>query len=287
MTGYLRISEYFKSDMPLALARIGRHGLAGLHGHEFSEIAIILSGTGIHFTETDEYEISAGDVLAVPRGMAHGYRDVRGLGLVNLLFISEKLRPHLLDLRENPAYHALLTLEPERRRRGSFHGRLHLSPERLSRASALIDAVEAEIGGTEPGRVALAVAYFVQLLGYLCRCYGSAPGAEARELVRLGGALGLMESSFAAELPLVELARAAHMSERNFLRAFRKATGVTPLDYLTELRLRKACRLLATTTQRVTEIAFACGFNDSNYFARKFRQKLGQTPGGYRKTNRA
>jgi transcriptional regulator GlxA family with amidase domain len=67
---------------------------------------------------------------------------------------------------------------------------------------------------------------------------------------------------------------------------FKQNTGLTPNDYLQRLRIAKARELLTTTSQSVTEIAFAAGFASSQYFSRVFRKYTGQMPSEYRRRHR-
>ena len=62
-----------------------------------------------------------------------------------------------------------------------------------------------------------------------------------------------------------------------------RETGQNFVKYLTDYRLREACRLLRTTTLGVSEIAARLGFGDALYFSRRFRQKTGSSPSQYRK----
>ena len=59
--------------------------------------------------------------------------------------------------------------------------------------------------------------------------------------------------------------------------------SVTRDTYLLDLRLRVAAEKLMSEKSTVTDIAFQCGFNDSNYFTKLFRRKYGQSPRAFRK----
>jgi AraC-like DNA-binding protein len=76
-----------------------------------------------------------------------------------------------------------------------------------------------------------------------------------------------------------------HLTESNFCKFFKKATGKTYSDYLNEMRINEACRLLVQTEKSVNQIAFDCGFETLSYFNRVFLNKKGITPSGYRKQN--
>jgi len=86
-----------------------------------------------------------------------------------------------------------------------------------------------------------------------------------------------------AELTVPALARRAHMSPRNFARAFRRETGVTPAAYVEAQRVEAARRLLETTAGNVAEVAAACGFGRPETMHRAFRRVLGVAPAQYRR----
>lgn len=79
-----------------------------------------------------------------------------------------------------------------------------------------------------------------------------------------------------------ELAAHFSLSQRSLNRRFRKATGVTPLEYLNNLRLASTRDLLKTTNLSITEVALHTGFQDISYFCRLFKQKIKTTPSDYR-----
>ncbi len=75
------------------------------------------------------------------------------------------------------------------------------------------------------------------------------------------------------------LVRLSHMSRRNFFRNFKQATGSSPVEYLICLRLRHAVDQLIHSDRSIAEIAATCGFYDSNFFCKKFREHYNITPG--------
>ncbi len=83
-------------------------------------------------------------------------------------------------------------------------------------------------------------------------------------------------------LTLDDLARAACLSPTHLLRAFKQVFHQTPYQYLTGLRLARACHLLTSTSLSVTEIGLAVGFESLGSFSWLFRQRLGLSPQAYR-----
>ena len=81
------------------------------------------------------------------------------------------------------------------------------------------------------------------------------------------------------------LAEQAGISEVYFRRLFRETYGVTPKQYIVDMRLRLARQLLTNTDNSIGEIADCCGFSSVYYFSRAFHQAAGQTPTDYRRDN--
>jgi AraC-like DNA-binding protein len=279
----LKIDEWFHPDgFPISVERRDPQEHFEPHAHEFSELVIVTGGKCLHVTGSESWEIAAGDVFVVAGQREHEYRDLVDLRLVNILYQPNKLKVSLFDLPSVAGYHALFTLEPSRNIRQPTKGRLHLTGKELSQVIELADRLDSELKNREPGFGFMATATFMQIIGYLSRCYGRNPSPDGRALLRIGEALSHLERNIHREVDLDELANIAAMSRRSFLRVFQSATGTSPLAWVIEQRITRACNLLRHTDRQVTEIAFDVGFNDSNYFTRQFRKITGLSPRDYR-----
>jgi len=93
---------------------------------------------------------------------------------------------------------------------------------------------------------------------------------------------GFIESNFRKPLVVEALARAHHMSERNFLRRFKAATGRTPGNYLQATRISVAKHMLESGSRSVQAISEAVGYEDVAFFRALFRRETGLTPAEYR-----
>lgn len=87
----------------------------------------------------------------------------------------------------------------------------------------------------------------------------------------------------AAPIGVEDLARVAGLSRYHFTRLFKAHTGLAPMAWLLDQRIREATRLLRTTALSLKEISARCGFSDPGYFGRLFSHRTGQTPGEYRR----
>lgn len=92
----------------------------------------------------------------------------------------------------------------------------------------------------------------------------------------------LGERRYADGIDVADLAHEAGMSRHHFARSFARHLGSTPSEWLTDLRMREATRLLRAGDQSVAEIGRACGFADPAYFCRAFRRRIGLSPGEFR-----
>ncbi len=95
-------------------------------------------------------------------------------------------------------------------------------------------------------------------------------------------ALRLVGADLEKNWTLSEVARAVNINPSYFSDVFRKKTGSTFTDHLARLRVEKARTLLESTSLRVSEIAYSCGFRSISQFNRRFKEITGKTPGEVR-----
>lgn len=91
-----------------------------------------------------------------------------------------------------------------------------------------------------------------------------------------------LEKNYEEPIKLSDAAALVNMSESAFSHFFKKKTNTTFIDYLTNLRIARACQMLTETSQTIAEICYSCGFNNLSNFIRTFKKKKGSTPNEYR-----
>lgn len=92
-----------------------------------------------------------------------------------------------------------------------------------------------------------------------------------------------IEDNYGRDLPLEEVAKSVGLSPSYFSSSFKRETGRSVVEYITEFRVEKAIELLCTTNFNTSEVAYRVGFNDPKYFARIFKKSVGVTPSLYRR----
>jgi AraC-like DNA-binding protein len=90
--------------------------------------------------------------------------------------------------------------------------------------------------------------------------------------------ISFIRQNYHKDITLKEIASLVNMPEVSFSRMIRKHTNRTFIEWLNDIRLSHASRLLINTTYTVAEISYMCGFNNLSYFNRVFRRKNGCTP---------
>lgn len=258
-----------------------------LHSHDYTEIVIILGGTAGHLIGEKVYPVASGDVYVLQGNQEHGFREAsKDLRVCNVMYRPELFNFPLEKLGTMPGYQALFVLEPARRRDSEFRSLLRLDSAHLKEVLEKVHRLRLEMETRSPGFECTTQAYLLDLIVYLSRTYSKSPETSTAGLLRFSEAIAWMEENFMKHSTVDELARRAAMSERHFLRMFRKTFGVSPLDHLIHLRIRHSAELLQTGKCNVTEAAYKSGFSDSNYFSRQFRRIMSMPPRQYRNAKR-
>jgi len=253
------------------------------HSHGFDELVIILKGTAIHVIDEQKFPVKAGDVFVISQNHKHQYQEMHGLALANILFDPKTLEIAQWDIRTLPGFHALFSLEPAFRNQHNFRSRLQLSASQLSRANELVHDLTRETEIRNPGYRVMAKGLFMQLAVQLSRAYSAKPTEESIDLLRIGDAIAHIETHYIEKMTIANLAGKSHLSQRHFTRVFQECIGRSPIEHLMHVRCQKAAELLKGTDRTITDIAYDCGFSDSNYFARQFRKATEHAPSEYRK----
>jgi AraC-like DNA-binding protein len=109
---------------------------------------------------------------------------------------------------------------------------------------------------------------------------------DRAEPVEIWKARKFIEEHSGEELSLRKVAKTANISANHLSEKFKQVTGVNFVDYIALTRFEKACHLLLNSNLRISEIAFAVGFQSLSQFNRVFKKLSGKSPSAYRAANR-
>ena len=101
-------------------------------------------------------------------------------------------------------------------------------------------------------------------------------------LDKLKQVIGYIHQNYTGVISLQTLSKICYMSPNYFCHYFKQEIGKTPISFINEYRIEKACEMLSETALPVSEISFSFGFENFSYFIRKFREYKGVTPKKYR-----
>lgn len=107
---------------------------------------------------------------------------------------------------------------------------------------------------------------------------GSLQARNAMRNKHLAAAVKIMKENLEAPMPPVQIADDLGISVRQLERLFGKHLNTTPKRYFVEMRLERARHLLVQTEMSITDIAFACGYENVGHFSRTYRMAYGVTP---------
>ncbi|HPU62655.1 MAG TPA: AraC family transcriptional regulator, partial [Mobilitalea sp.] len=94
-----------------------------------------------------------------------------------------------------------------------------------------------------------------------------------------------IEENYNKDISLDEVSRKVDISPYYFSKLFKEETGVNFIDYLTNIRIEKAKKLLLYSDMNIKNICLDIGYSDPNYFSRIFKKQVGLTPTEFREMN--
>ena len=248
------------------------------HYHPEYELTYIVKGSGYRIVGNSYAYFTAGDLVLLGSNVPHtwsGKRDDEEQSEAIVIQFSKQFITPFLQLEESTAIKQLLAHAD----RGiSFEAKDDLVSQLMNlTAAAGMDRVlqllsVLDVLAKTPNKPIASNAFHTIL----------SPKSE----LRINKVCLHLQNHFTQKLSLQEIANLVFMTESNFCKFFKKSTGKTYSDYVNELRINEAARLLVQTEKSISQIAFDCGFETLSYFNRVFFTKKACTPSAYRSTNR-
>jgi AraC family L-rhamnose operon transcriptional activator RhaR len=245
------------------------------HSHDYLEIAFVVGGNGVHLSAAEEKRTRIGDGWLLFPGAWHSYLEPSSLDICNCCFAESLLKRELIALSHLPAASKLLWQQDIITvRRTPLH--FQVKTEMFDSFLALWKNVDSAT--TAPRQIAALLLFLEVVVGYLT--------VEEKLSVAIHPAVlkvtKLLEADIQRRWRLEEMADSVGLAPNYFHRVFKQQMGLAPIAYLTRLRAESAARLLLQTGLSIAEIGRSVGWDDPNYFARRFRDVYGQSASEYR-----
>ena len=254
------------------------------HFHPEVELVSILKGSGTQFIGNDIDHFNEGDMVIVGSNLPHLWRcdddyfakenTLKAESLV-IHFMPDVLGETFMHLPENKLIIDLLKRAKQGIKiKGVTKEKIHSYMQTLLLAK----------GGER-------LILLLQILNTLSFSKDLEPIAannmekphSAKEGERMNAVFQYLIDNFSKTVSLDDIAAQAHLTPNAFCRFFKARTKKTFSQYLLEMRISPACKLLADTEKSIGNICLECGFNNSSHFNRHFKQLNGCTPLEYRK----
>jgi YesN/AraC family two-component response regulator len=248
-----------------------RGSVATQHYHNSFELYYMKNGRCSYFIHDRSFDGVSGDIILIPTGTIH--RTNYGT------------KPHsrlLINFRED--YVSAKILEE-----AISLGYLYRNKNLSAMVEEIFSLIEAEYERNDDITPHALKVYTEQILLLMIR------NANAKKQEKNGNAIvehtmRYIQQNYATDIRLSDVAKRMNVSPEHLSRLFKKETSFGFSEYLTLYRLQRAEYILMNEPGRaICDIAYACGFNDSNYFSYRFKEQYGISPskarGGFNAPN--
>ena len=248
------------------------------HNHEFFEMNIVLSGRGVHDIENNRLSVKTGDVFVIPPHVTHSYTDSDDLTVYHLLWHKDFILQNQEEAHRVRGFLQLTEIEPFLRNNMGETYFLHLSHSQLEQLKSDLTLVDDDGGFTweeyAPMKYHTTWKILYWLSGLLYHQNSVAGRATVhKNEVPVIRALDYIHRHYDRRIAIDELCQKAYLSRSTFLRSFRTVCGMSPIEYLSDYRCRKAIEMLETASCSKTEIAHSCGFYDLSHMERMLKKR--------------
>lgn len=230
------------------------------HYHHAFEIYYMKDGMCNYFIGNRSYQVLPGDLILIPEGTIHR-TNYNGIAHTRLL------------INCSPEYIPASVAE-----RISSIGNLYRNSQVLDQVDEIFAKIENEYENADVLSSDVLRCYTAELFFLLLRNENEHEHDHDESNI-VSQALKHIQRNYMNEVKLSAVAKMLSVSAEHLSRVFKKETGFGFNEYLTILRLQKAEYMLRNEPGRaVCEVAYACGFNDGNYFSYKFKEAYGVSP---------
>ena len=275
-----RISHVFST-----VSKETREDESGCHpnSHDYFEVGMIISGSGIHSVDGNHIPCKSGDIYIVPSGVEHQY----SLADNSEPLVIRKLLFYLNDWFKFDTS----VIGSKRYCYGVFNDGFTVAYAMLNasmrdKVYTIMDSIECELLEKEDEWHSIVRSYLIQLFIFLGRYINNSKKntqANAKDASLVSDASEIIENEFEnSELSLDTIAKRLFVSSSHLSRSFKTQKGRLFSEYLREVRLSHAAKLLKESDMNVDKIVLSCGYRDLSSFYRNFRETYEMTPQIYR-----
>jgi len=248
------------------------------HQHIEYELILFTEGSGLSFVgnAVDEFEVD--DIFFLGSNLPHTFqKSTEDLitSAVVIHFRDDFWGQDFLNLPESKSVKKLLAT--------SAHG-MKITGETKAILKPYIKALESESGFSKIVRLCECLQILAETKDYSLVSTQQIKALNPHEQKRIDNIFQYTMANFKSPIELTVIANIANMSVPAFCSYFKKRTRKTYLDFVHEIRIGYACKLLLSTQMSILDICYESGFETIANFNRQFLRRKGMTPGKFRKS---
>lgn len=249
------------------------------HYHPQYEIYYLLSGDRNYFVQNRVYRIQRGDLVLINTNVLH--KTISGSSEYHERLLIEFSSSYLDNFVKTEHVQSILA---------AFHNNHNLlqlkDTERKQMEGCFFQIIkESKLHGIENNR--MLTVYFLEMLELINRFAEESKSVEyeypSALHQRISEVAAYMDQNYRKDISLDTVAEKFYISTAHLSRAFKKVTGFTFIEYLSNLRIQKAQKLLSETNLPISDIARKVGYQNHTHFGRMFKLMTGSSPREFRK----
>lgn len=261
--------------LPIYVVGIGfkqdQYNIVRKDGFHSYQILYCTAGSGIFIADGKEYKIGVGDAFFFRPNIPHEYRPAKRPWKTKWITYSGNSAEGIADYLglDDTAVFSLPNLTE-----------FDLLTKSLS------DVFKSNKADKEIKSSCILYKMLIKIGGYRNNLPQNGGMTQNEKFQKLNPVIELMKNKYNEDLSLEAMAAEIGVTANHLCRLFNQVYGVTPLKYLTQLRLNEAKNFLSSNSEiKIKDIAEAIGFNDASYFCSVFKKSEGMTAEEFRRIN--
>ena len=222
---------------------------------------------------TNYYECNKGDIVFILPSMLHGVSSLTEDAMIQgVVFETSLVNIPILQFDFSEMFHRNQRIQYIINEKDDIYEELCFNIDKIL-----------EVYGTFNANARIQIVSRLLLcMGLLIQKFSLEISIHDKNYRKLLPILQYIDKHYTEKIQIAELSKIIHVCDDRMIRLFKEVTGETPVEYILNLRVEHALKLLMEDNLSIAEIAEKTGFGSATYMTRVFKQKLGITPGKYK-----
>lgn len=252
-----------------------------LHYHDCAEILLTADGSALCQVGDVRLKFTKGDLFIISGDVAHTLHDVKDFSAYRILFDFSLLEELDETLKKSPGYVTMFTMSSIGCGKRGYPSCLVVNDLYFERITTVMNDMIHEYSNNGYMQEYYLRQSFYLLITLILKSYDDR--VQHKEYNTSDLAIPFIENHLHEKISISDMAKQFGLSEQYFRYLFEKQWGISPMQFIIDLRIRKAKTLLLLSDMPIVKIAMACGFYDSSHFSNTFLKSEGIPPNEYRK----